>query len=55
MSDNLERRIGKLEREHGENAGVVVLDARFSIVHGERPGIAPKLVVRIAGTRHTAI
>ena len=47
MSGNLEGRISKLEREHGNAGGVVVLDRRFSFVHGERPGIVPKLVVRI--------
>jgi hypothetical protein len=47
MSGNIGGRIGKLERESAESAGVVVEDRRFSVVHGERPGIAPALVVKI--------
>ena len=49
MANNIEGRLAKLEREGlGENVGgVVVLDRRFSAVHGERPGIRPELVVRI--------
>jgi hypothetical protein len=48
MSGNLGGRLAKLEREHGQGVGgVVVVDRRFSFVHGERPGITPEKVVRI--------